>query len=276
MNKIQIIYNKIKHGDFFNSLLRKIEFFFASNHLNLLATLYCNFRLLKISQAIRFPIFVYGRPKFISLHGRVVLNNQKKSKMGIIEFNSNYHVLEGPNNSGTDSEFNIWGTIVFKGTCKIGTSCKICVRTGGILEFGDACHIMPHCNITAYSSITIGNNLRMAHRSQILDTNYHYIADLNKKRIKRFSTPIHIGDYVWLCNNSTITGGVSIPNRTIIASNSLVNKTIADLQNYSIIGGQPAKLISVGFDRIYDEKFASELDKYFEENPNEMFYSLED
>lgn len=276
MNIIKKICNIIKNGDFFNSLFRKLEFYFASNHLNILATLYCNFRLLNIAQAIRLPIFVYGKPKFISLYGRAVLDIQGKIKMGIIEFNSNYHVLEGPNNSGSDSEFNIWGTIVFKGTCKIGTACKLCVRTSGILEFGDSCHIMPQCNITAYSSITIGNNLRMAHRSQILDTNYHYIADLNKKKIKRFSTPIHIGNYVWLCNNSTITGGVTIPDRTIIASNSLVNKKIADLPNYSIIGGQPAKLISVGFDRIYDDEFASELDKYFEDNPNEMFYSFED
>ena len=50
---------------------------------------------------------------------------------------------------------------------------------------------------------------------------------------------------VWIGYNSLIMPGVKIGNGSIIASNSVVVK---DIEPYSIVGGNPAKLIRKRFD----------------------------
>ncbi len=238
---------------------------------NIFATIYLNFRLLSIKNAIKIPIFVYGHPKFWSLYGNVEFVNCKV-KPGLVKLNWTKHTAGGPNNSGCPTELNIWGTIIFKGTCRIGSSNKICVGEHGILELGKECHIMTQCNITAYSSVVIGNNFLMAHRSQILDTNYHFVADLVNKRVKRHFNPIKIGNDCWLCNSSTIAGGAVLPNNTIVASNSLINKDMANIPEYSIVGGLPAKLIATGYMRIYNQELERRIYHFFYNNIDNKYY----
>ena len=50
---------------------------------------------------------------------------------------------------------------------------------------------------------------------------------------------------VWIGYNSLIMPGIKIGNGSIIASNSVV---IKDVEPYSIVGGNPAKLIRKRFD----------------------------
>ncbi len=54
-----------------------------------------------------------------------------------------------------------------------------------------------------------------------------------------------IGNDVWLGNSVTIMPGIKIGNGAIIGTNSLVTK---DVEPYSIVGGNPAKLIRNRFD----------------------------
>ncbi len=56
---------------------------------------------------------------------------------------------------------------------------------------------------------------------------------------------IVIGNDVWIGYNATIMAGVKIGDGAIIATNSTVTK---DVEPYSIIGGNPAKLIKKRFD----------------------------
>ena len=124
-------------------------------------------------------------------------------------------------------------------------------------------------NITASTKITIGKYTRIVHRCQVLDTNYHYVVNLTKRIVPRMSRPIEIGDYCWICNSTTITGGAIIPEKTIVASNSLVNKDFSNVPPTSIIGGIPAKLIGSGFRRIESLNFQRCISDYFRNNPLE-------
>lgn len=54
-----------------------------------------------------------------------------------------------------------------------------------------------------------------------------------------------IGNDVWIGNSATIMPGVKIGDGAIIATNSVVTK---DVEPYSIVGGNPAKLIRKRFD----------------------------
>lgn len=225
-----------------NRVIKKIKLKYALvmeralylNWFNPLITLYFNLRLLPLRKAARLPIFVYGWPRVLSLYGRAEVEG---GSFGSVKLNRSWHEAGAPNNMGGPEEFNIWGTIVFKGRCQIGTGGKITVGTNGVLVLGDECNIMSQCNITAYKLVDVGDNLLMAHASQIFDTGYHYVADFNKRRVKQIGAPIIIGSNCWICNSSTVMGGTQLPNYTIVASHSLVNKDFSKIPEESIVGG---------------------------------------
>ena len=62
---------------------------------------------------------------------------------------------------------------------------------------------------------------------------------------------IIIGNDVWIANNVTIMSGVTIGDGAVIANNSHVVKNV---EPYSLVGGNPAKLIKYRFTREQIEK----------------------
>ncbi|WP_176421905.1 acyltransferase [Fibrobacter sp. UWH1] len=195
-------------------------------------------------------------------------------RIGMIKFNrTNYG---GPDHPGGGLAINNWGTVVFHGPCEIHTGVKINVFRFATLDLGSQCHIMPNCNVTANGLVVIGNNTRLAHRSQIMDSNYHFIADVKNKTVRNIHCPIYIGDCVWICNSVTVSAGAKIPSHTIVSSGSLVNKDFSNIPESSIIGGCPAKLLKSDCRRIYNQSLESTIRKWFRENPEEKIYRLGD
>lgn len=227
------------------------------NWFNPFYTLYFNFIFFPFKQAWHFPLFVYGWPKLYYQMGKMECCDI--CKMGMIRFNVT--IPFGPQASLSSTQISVFdnGLIKFHGSCEIGTGNKINVGENAVLEIGRHAKIASLCNITSYSWIVIGDYTRIAHRCQVMDTNFHFIANFNKMIIPNLMRPINIGDYCWICNSSTISAGVKIPNKIIVASNSLVNKDLSDIPEESIIGGAPAKLLATGFRRVENPKLSGEL-----------------
>lgn len=242
------------------------------NWFNPFMTIYLNFRSFPFRQAVKLPVFVYGWPKMFSLLGKMECKDV--CKIGMIKFNQTN--IGAPSNPGPSSAIHNWGKIIFHGPCLIFTANKINTQKGGVLELGSNTKIMHYVNIAAYTQVFVGANTWITHRCQIMDSNFHYVADFRKGVVRRYSRPIYIGKSCWICNTSTITGGAKIPDCTIVASNSLVNKDFSDIPPESIIGGIPAKLISSGYKRIIRGKLHSKIGKYFAEHPETNEYLLED
>ena len=249
-----------------------IESILFKNWFNPLMTLYINFRSFPIKQAFKLPVFVYGWPQFFSLYGKMECVGMCKT--GMITLNRTLY--GAPSHPGLNTAMNNWGKIIFHGPCLIHTGNKINTSREGILELGANTKIMHYVNITAHIHVFIGANTRITHRCQILDSNFHYIANLSRKTVSRYSKPIHIGNSCWICNSSTIAAGSIIPDNTIVASNSLVNKDFSNIPPESIIGGIPAKFIVSGFRRINNSKLEAEIIKFFEEHPNDNVFVLND
>ena len=55
--------------------------------------------------------------------------------------------------------------------------------------------------------------------------------------------PVIIGNNVWIGDKATILGGVTIGDGAVIAANSVVTK---DVPAYSVVGGNPARVIKRG------------------------------
>lgn len=248
----------------------KLELILSCNWFNPFATFWLNMRSFPFKQAFAFPIFVYGRPKLLCLSGRMKIEG--KVSFGMIQFNKTLY--GAPNNMSVKSEIFNRGTIIFRGKGHIGTGNKLLVAQHAVFDIGDYFKIADGINIGCFKYIKFGNTVRITHRSQILDSNYHYVANLTTRKINRTSAPIIIGNRCWICNSVTVYGGAVIPDNTIIASNSLVKKDFSNIPEYSMLGGVPAKYLSSGFARIYDPKLEGRISDYFDKNLNKDFYSI--
>jgi acetyltransferase-like isoleucine patch superfamily enzyme len=83
---------------------------------------------------------------------------------------------------------------------------------------------------------------------QYRDTNYCFNQSLSKPVIlsrKHFKRTI-IGSDVWICDNVVITRSVNIGHGAVIGAGSVVTK---DVPPYSIVAGNPARLIRTRFDQ---------------------------
>ena len=110
------------------------------------------------------------------------------------------------------------------------------------IKIGRGTSIGFHNFIFASNEITIGDNCLIAPFVYIVDSNHKTKREKLINSQKNTSSPIHIGNDVWLSSNVTILKGVTIGDGAVIAANSVVNN---DVPAYEIWGGSPAKKISV-------------------------------
>lgn len=237
------------------------------NWINPIYTLYFNLRCFSLKQAIHIPVLVYGRPKLFCLSGEMKIEGP--IRFGMIRFNQTKPLA--PSNTGLQSEINNQGLIIFRGKGFIGTGNKIVVAPSRVLELGNDFVISNFCNIACFCGIRIGEHTRIAHRSQILDTNYHFIANFSRGIVPNRERPICIGKYCWICNTSTVAAGSIIPDFTIIASNSLVNRDFSNIPFNSIIGGVPAKFIASGFRRVENSYVERVVDNFYKNSFDEVY-----
>ena len=93
-------------------------------------------------------------------------------------------------------------------------------------------------------TIQIGNNVMIGPEVVILSLDHEY-QDLEvpiRYQGFRIDRPVIIEDDVWIGTRSIILPGVRIRQGAIIAAGSVVTKEVS---NYSIVGGNPAKIIKM-------------------------------
>ena len=95
-----------------------------------------------------------------------------------------------------------------------------------------------------YSSekIIIGDNCMIAPFVYIVDSKHGMAIESNMNSQSNATKPVLIGSDVWIGTNSVILPGVQIGYGSVVASGSIVTKSI---KPYSIVGGNPAKLIKM-------------------------------
>ena len=124
--------------------------------------------------------------------------------------------------TGRFCRFDLLGT---KKTLIIGKNC----------EFGDLTHIVAH------DKVEIGNNVLIASKCFISDTNhgaykgeYQESPETPPNQRKLVTKPVKIGNNVWVGENAVILAGSEIGEGCIIGSNSVVSRIIPP---YSIVVG---------------------------------------
>ncbi|WP_010487430.1 CatB-related O-acetyltransferase [Pseudomonas sp. S9] len=109
---------------------------------------------------------------------------------------------------------------------------------------GTTLRIGAYCSIANGVLIVLGGD----HRTNWIST-YPFPAKLKEaSHIKGYGGSrgdVIIGNDVWLCTNSTILSGVTVGHGAVVAAESLVNRDVAP---YSIVAGNPARVIGWRFD----------------------------
>lgn len=105
---------------------------------------------------------------------------------------------------------------------------------GSQVKIGDNTFINRCSKIFCKDMVHIGNRCAISWNVTIMDNDFHYIGANDN------STPIYIGDDVWIGCHSLILKGVHIGDGAVIAAGSVVTK---DVPSYSVVGGNPAKVI---------------------------------
>ncbi len=115
---------------------------------------------------------------------------------------------------GRFCRFDLNGT---KKTLFIGEGC----------EFGDMTHIV------AYEHVEIGNNVLIASKCFISDTNHGKYKGFNQSssyeapgKRKLVTKHVKIGNNVWIGENAVILAGAAIGDGCIIGANSIISKCI--------------------------------------------------
>ena len=125
----------------------------------------------------------------------------------------------------------------------------------GKISIGRDCYLGENSRIWSAASIEIGDRVLISHNVNIHDTNAHSIDPQIRYRhfvetmttgfprentVDIVSSPIVIGDDVWIGFNSIILKGVKIGRGVIVAAGSVVTK---DIPEFSIVAGNPAKIV---------------------------------
>ncbi|WP_017732626.1 acyltransferase [Nafulsella turpanensis] len=122
--------------------------------------------------------------------------------------------------------------------------CYFIVQNSGELIIGNNVGISGSAIVCA-NKIVIGNDVKIGGNTVIYDTDFHSL-DANLRRDKSsdkahtITSPVIIGDNVFIGAHSTILKGVVIGENSIIGAGSLVTKKVPA---YEVWAGNPAKFI---------------------------------
>ncbi len=238
-------------------------------------TVYFNLRTLPFKQAIKLPVFIYGRVRLFGLNGNVRFENTE-IKRGMVKIGRNADSFTLNDGSGYILLGSKSSLIVFEGPASIALNSKTRVVEGE-LRFGKYTFIGSNVRIICNGGkIKIGDYSRIAFESVIMNSGFHHVYNSNKKSVVRATRPISIGEYSWVGNRTTVSAGAKTKSHTIVCAGSIVNKDYSIIEGENqMLGGSPAKLIGCGFHRIFSPKLEESLITYFKLHPNEDIYHIE-
>lgn len=228
-------------------MFKQIKKFFIIFKPSFYYSIYFNFRVLPLKQAIKMPFHVFVKPTILCNTGKIILDTPNVSRF-MIQLGRQRTPISQPR----DFILKNRGTIVFKGKCRLGHHLLIQVGKDGYLEFGDQSGMNSGSRIVCQKKIIFKYKARSSWDCQFYDTNFHPIIDMVRNEPIKMQAPIVIGEKVWIGHNVIISKGVKLADNIIVSSGSVVKKSFSTPN--SIISGNPAEMI--------DDGYMPELDDY--------------
>ncbi|MEW6187783.1 MAG: acyltransferase, partial [Thermodesulfobacteriota bacterium] len=94
----------------------------------------------------------------------------------------------------------------------------------GCIRIGHYCILCAGVRISAATDITIGDNCMLANRVYVTDADWHDLYD--RSMFIGQSSPVRIGNNVWLGDSAIVCKGVTIGENSVIGAGAVVVKDI--------------------------------------------------
>lgn len=222
---------------------RSVKLFYKFFFTDIICTLRINAKL-PLKQAIKLPIWVYGC-KIDNLNGKIKIDNDS-IQTGMIRLGLKTSGMCGCHNS---LNISILGGMIFLGPGYLGNNSAIEVGEKGLLTMGANFGITGNFRVACRKSITIGENFSSSWGVGIYDTDFHNVISIKNGNVCNYDKAVIIGKDCWICQNSIVLKGTALPNRSILASSSLINKDFSKNEENIMYAGIPAKPIKSGITR---------------------------
>ena len=205
--------------------------------LNWFKTLRLNFTLLPFSQAIQFPIFVFGPLYVGSLKGK--LRIEAPLKAGMIGIGQHY---ESRRRHAGIAQFTLLGTLVVKGRAFFGIDTEVYIGPSATLTMANYARLNSRGRLLCYSSIYIGQYVACGFESVVTDSHFHALITSEGERSETIS-PIYIADYNYIGHRVSVMPGTHTSPYTTIGSLSMTNKDYRSEGSNVLLAGVPAKVV---------------------------------
>ena len=154
----------------------------------------------------------------IAPHGRLVLGRQLSGSRCAVRVNRN-------------------GRLIIGGEVAVSRGAQVRVFADATIEIGDGTFINLDTTISAKERITIGAHCSISWNVNILDGNFH---DLIIREVTwPKTTPVEIGDNVWIGTGVTIVGA-SIGDAAVLGAGSMVSSTVPAKE---LVTGNPGQVV---------------------------------
>lgn len=117
-----------------------------------------------------------------------------------------------------------------------GKACEINISSSTTVEGA-------HFAATESTSISIGEDCMISNQVTFRTGDSHSVLDIETGKRINPAIDINIGRHVWIGANSTILKGVTIGEKSVIATGSVVTR---DVESNTIVAGTPAKTVRTG------------------------------
>ncbi len=136
---------------------------------------------------------------------------------------------------------NAWRAVVLRAFgAKVGRGCRVdptcTIWAPWNLAMGDYVCLAPRVDCYTVSPIRLGSKVTVSQRA-FLCTASHDISSPTRPLIH---APITVGDHAWVCAEAFVGPGVKVGEGAVTAARAVV---IRDVQPWTVVGGNPAKLI---------------------------------
>lgn len=243
----------------------KLIYHWHYSKLNVFKTILINFKTLPFNQAIKFPIFIYGNLDAYYLLGSIEFKDCDVRK-GMIKLGANKEFLSTVKGASLII-LSSGSKLIFEGPCEISSNFLLRLGENAELHFGSKVFLGSNVKTVCIKKISVGEGTRIGFESQLIDSDFHFVYNTDKKILNHREKEIIIGRYNWIGNRTSINKGCKTPEYSIIASSSILNRNYCNSESLMpFIGGAPAKIINNKLRRIFSLDIENEIIKYLRED----------
>ena len=102
------------------------------------------------------------------------------------------------------------------------------VNKGGTIQIGDNCFFNNNCIVASHENVTIGNNCSFGPNVLIYDHDHDFRAPNGKSEGKYKTSPIIIGNNVWIGANVVILQGTKIGDNSVVAAGTILKTEVEE------------------------------------------------